>query len=74
MSRDKYLEAKTLKDNNKITNIIQNAKIIPIGQEGAPGYAQIARLQTPQQVDVVYGALGLNLNVVSIILIINPIN
>jgi len=39
MSRDKYLEAKTLKDNNKITNIIQNAKIIPIGQEGAPGYA-----------------------------------
>ena len=31
MLRDEYLEAKTLKDNNKITNIIQNAKIIPVG-------------------------------------------
>jgi len=39
MSRDKHLEAKTLKDDNKITNIIQNAKIIPISQEGALGYA-----------------------------------
>jgi len=39
MLRDEYLEVKTLKDNNKITNIIQNAKIIPISQEGALGYA-----------------------------------
>ena len=50
MSRDEHLEAKTLEDDDKITNIIQNAKIIPVGQEEALGYAQMARLQTPQQV------------------------
>jgi len=50
MSRDEHLEAKTLEDDDKITNIIQNAKIIPVGQEEALGYAQMARLQMPQQV------------------------
>ncbi len=44
MSRDEYLEAKPLEDDNKITNIIQNAKIIPVGQEEALGHAQMARL------------------------------
>jgi len=50
MSRDEHLEAKTLEDDDKITNIIQNAKIIPVGRGEALGYSQMARLQTPQQV------------------------
>ncbi|OCL06148.1 hypothetical protein AOQ84DRAFT_390389 [Glonium stellatum] len=50
MSRDEHLEAKTLEDDDKITNIIQNAKVIPADQEESRGYAQMARLQTPQQV------------------------
>ena len=37
ISRDEHLEAKSLKDDNKITNIIQNAKIIAVGREEALG-------------------------------------
>jgi len=63
MLRDEHLEAKTLEDDDKITNIIQNAKIIPVGQEEALGHAQMARLQTPQHV---FGRLGTAITLLSL--------
>ncbi|KAF2464944.1 uncharacterized protein BDR25DRAFT_328989 [Lindgomyces ingoldianus] len=50
MSRDEHLEAKTLEDDNKIIDIIQNAKVITIDPGESCGVAQFAALNTPQQV------------------------
>lgn len=50
MSRDEHLEAKTLEDNDKIMNIIQNARILPTEPGESQGPAQFSLLATPQQV------------------------
>ncbi|KAF2654086.1 hypothetical protein K491DRAFT_601551 [Lophiostoma macrostomum CBS 122681] len=55
MSRREHLEAKTLEDDAGITEIIQNAKIIPTVEGETSGRAQFALLKTPQQV---FGRLG----------------
>ncbi|KAF2005315.1 hypothetical protein P154DRAFT_424964 [Amniculicola lignicola CBS 123094] len=50
MSRNEHLEVKTLEDDNKIMDIIQNAQILPIDPGETRGAAQFAPLKVPQQV------------------------
>ena len=50
MSRSEHLEAKELEDDSGITQIIQNAPVLPIDPNETNGLAQFALLQTPQQV------------------------
>ncbi|KAF2268181.1 hypothetical protein CC78DRAFT_455698 [Lojkania enalia] len=50
MSRNEHLEAKMLEDDNKIIDIIQNAKVLPIEPGECEGFAQFAALEIPQQV------------------------
>ncbi|OCK80457.1 hypothetical protein K432DRAFT_404679 [Lepidopterella palustris CBS 459.81] len=50
MSKDEHDKAKVLEDDDKIKSIIQNAKVIHVDPNEMHGYAQMAMLQTPQQV------------------------
>ncbi|KAK8248353.1 SNF2 family helicase-like protein [Phyllosticta capitalensis] len=50
MTRSEHLEAKTLEDDVQITDIIQNAKLLPISPEEATGEGQMAPLRVPQQI------------------------
>ncbi|KAF2740925.1 hypothetical protein EJ04DRAFT_481143 [Polyplosphaeria fusca] len=50
MSRNEHLEVKMLEDDNKIIDIIQNAKVFPIDQGESQGLQQFAPLHVPQQV------------------------
>ncbi|KAK8174110.1 P-loop containing nucleoside triphosphate hydrolase protein [Phyllosticta citrichinensis] len=49
MTRSEHLEAKTLEDDVQITDIIQNAKLLPITADEASGDKQMAPLSMPQQ-------------------------
>ncbi|KAI4632171.1 uncharacterized protein J4E87_001642 [Alternaria ethzedia] len=50
MSRVDHQEAKELEDDAGIIEIIQNAQILPVGDEEGEGLSSFALLQTPQQV------------------------
>ncbi|KAF1834546.1 hypothetical protein BDW02DRAFT_328933 [Decorospora gaudefroyi] len=50
MSRADHQEAKELEDDADIIEIIQNAQILPVGDEESEGLAGFALLETPQQV------------------------
>jgi hypothetical protein len=50
MSRAQHLEAKELEDDAGITEIIQNAQILPILPEEEEGEGMFAKLKMPQQV------------------------
>jgi hypothetical protein len=50
MSRTDHQEAKELEDDAGITEIIQNAKILPVEDEEAEALSSFALLNTPQQV------------------------
>ncbi|CAO2651012.1 Nn.00g093090.m01.CDS01 [Neocucurbitaria sp. VM-36] len=50
MSRTQHLEAKELEDDEGITQIIQNAQILPVEPEESEGLSSFALLETPQQV------------------------
>ncbi|KAF2190721.1 hypothetical protein K469DRAFT_558590 [Zopfia rhizophila CBS 207.26] len=50
MSRNEHLHVKTLEDDDKIIDIIQNAKVIPIEPDEGKGFSQLASLETPQQI------------------------
>ncbi|KAF2017392.1 hypothetical protein BU24DRAFT_420442 [Aaosphaeria arxii CBS 175.79] len=50
MSRNEHLEAKTLEDNDKIVNIIQNAQALHVKPDEVDGVAQYALFKAPQQV------------------------
>ena len=50
MSRADHQEAKELEDDAGIIEIIQNAQILPVGDDEGEGLSSFALLQTPQQV------------------------
>ncbi|KAF2839702.1 hypothetical protein M501DRAFT_728211 [Patellaria atrata CBS 101060] len=50
MTRKDHQEAKNLEDDFKITDIIQNAKVIPFDPVEGQGEAQMAKLAVPQQI------------------------
>jgi hypothetical protein len=50
MSRAQHSEAKELEDDAGITEIIQNARVLPILPEEEEGEGMFAKLETPQQV------------------------
>ncbi|KAI4926286.1 hypothetical protein J4E85_006578 [Alternaria conjuncta] len=50
MSRADHQEAKELEDDAGIIEIIQNAHILPVGDDEGEGLSSFALLQTPQQV------------------------
>ncbi|KAL1792706.1 hypothetical protein ACET3X_009213 [Alternaria dauci] len=49
MSRADHQEAKELEDDAGIIEIIQNAQILPVGDDEGEGISSFALLQTPQQ-------------------------
>jgi len=50
MSRADHQEAKELEDDAGIIEVIQNAQILPVGDDEGEGLSSFALLQTPQQV------------------------
>jgi hypothetical protein len=50
VSRADHQEAKELEDDAAIIEIIQNAQILPIGDDEGEGLSSFALLNTPQQV------------------------
>ena len=50
MSRADHQEAKELEDDAGIIDIIQNAQILPVGDDKGEGRASFALLKTPQQI------------------------
>lgn len=49
MTRNEHMEAKTLEDDQKITDIIKSAKLLPVTAEEAVGERQMAPLKRPEQ-------------------------
>ncbi|KAF2141349.1 uncharacterized protein K452DRAFT_288049 [Aplosporella prunicola CBS 121167] len=49
MTRTEHLEAKTFEDDQKITDIVKAARLLPIDPEEAVGKRQMAPLAIPQQ-------------------------
>ncbi|KAL1629807.1 hypothetical protein SLS56_005203 [Neofusicoccum ribis] len=49
MTRNEHMEAKTLEDDQKITDIIKNARLLPVDPEEAAGERQMAPLKKPEQ-------------------------
>ncbi|EUC50515.1 hypothetical protein COCMIDRAFT_957 [Bipolaris oryzae ATCC 44560] len=50
MTRADHQEAKELEDDADIVEIIQNAQILPVGEDEGEGLSSFALLQTPQKV------------------------
>ncbi|KAF2708239.1 hypothetical protein K504DRAFT_381925 [Pleomassaria siparia CBS 279.74] len=50
MSRSEHHEAKELEDDDKIIDILKNAKVVPIESNECHGIAQFAQLETPQRI------------------------
>lgn len=49
MTRNEHMEAKTLEDDQKITDIIKDARLLPVDPQEAVGERQMALLKQPEQ-------------------------